>query len=268
MPPISQLIRQTVRSLVPESAYLYLARRYAASVSARIMGRSEYRRLTRLATAPRGGPAESLAAPGIAHPVRVRPGTTDAGVFEDTLLRRMYGVLEPRQTVRFIIDAGANAGYASVFFANRWPGATIVALEPDSSNFELAAANIGPYPQVTARKLALWPTKTFLKVQGSNREDAITVVEVADAAQADCEAIDPLSLVRDAGADRISIFKCDIEGGEEPLFRIHPDPWLEITDNIMMEIHSPAAEAVVYSAMARHPFDAFRYRELHVFSRR
>lgn len=266
MKPTSQTLRHLLRSLVPESAYLMLARQYAAAVSARRMGWSEYRRLLRVSQAPRE--AVEFRAPGIAHPVLVRPGTTDAGVFEDTLLRNIYGVLTPREPVRFIIDAGANAGYASVFFANRWPEAKIVALEPESGNHAQAAANSAPYPQVSVMKLALWPTRAHLRIEGDQREDAIRVVEVADAAQADCEAIDPLTLAREAGVDRISIFKCDIEGGEEPLFGTNPDPWLEITDNIMMEIHSPAAEAAVYGAMARHPFDSFRYRELHVFTRR
>lgn len=267
MRPVSQTLRDLVRSLVPESAYLMLARRYAAGVAARRMGWLEYRRLTRVSHAPRGAAAE-FRAPGIPHPLLVRPGTTDAGVFKDTLLRNMYGVLTPRAPVRFIIDAGANVGYTSVFFANRWPEAKIVALEPESGNHAQAAANSAPYPQVSVMKLALWPTRAHLRIEGDQREDAIRVVEVADAAQADCEAIDPLTLAREAGVDRISIFKCDIEGGEEPLFGTNPDPWLEITDNIMMEIHSPAAEAAVYGAMARHPFDSFRYRELHVFTRR
>ncbi|MCC6361520.1 MAG: FkbM family methyltransferase [Phycisphaerales bacterium] len=267
MKPASQTLRQMLRSLVPESAYLMLARQYAAVVAARRIGWIEYRRLKRVSRAPRGGASE-FRAPGIAHPVAVRPGTTDAGVFKDILLRDIYGVLTPREPVRFIIDAGANVGFSSVFFANRWPEARIVALEPESGNHAQAVANGAPYPQVSVLKLALWPTRAHLKIQGDQREDAIRVVEVADAAQADCEAIDPLTVAREAGAERISIFKCDIEGGEEPLFGRNPDPWLEITDNIMMEIHSPAAGAAVYGAMARHPFESFRYRELHVFTRR
>ena len=60
----------------------------------------------------------------------------------------------------------------------------------------------------------------------------------------------------------------DIEGAEEKLFGEKPDAWIERTDSILMEIHSPRAARSVYSAMARHPFAAARYRELHVFVRR
>jgi hypothetical protein len=80
--------------------------------------------------------------------------------------------------------------------------------------------------------------------------------------------IDPFTLMQDAGWQRISIFKCDIEGGEEALFSQAPDAWIERTDAILMEIHSRSAQQAVYGAMARHPFAASRYRELHVFVRR
>lgn len=37
--------------------------------------------------------------------------------------------------------AGANAGFASSLFKLLWPDATVVSLEPDTSNFELLKAN-------------------------------------------------------------------------------------------------------------------------------
>lgn len=268
MKHVSQLLRQAVRKMVPEQAYLFMARQYAASASKRVMGRAEYRRLVRTRNAKPGGEAQHFSAPGIPTPVKVRPGTTDASVFEDTLIRRMYGVLAPKPTDRFVIDAGANAGYTSVFFANRWAGAKTIALEPDSGNFALAESNNAPYPHVKVKKQALWPTQALLRVEVNERADAIRVVEVTDPTQADCSAVDPMTLAREAQQPRISLFKIDIEGAEEPLFKTNPDPWLDITDNIMMEIHSPAAEEAVYSAISRHRFESFRYRELHVFSRR
>lgn len=50
------------------------------------------------------------------------------------------------QNLAFIIDAGANIGLTSVYLANRFPNARILALEVDQQNFELLAENARPYP--------------------------------------------------------------------------------------------------------------------------
>ena len=50
---------------------------------------------------------------------------------------------------RFIIDGGANVGYASVFFANRYPNVEkILAIEPEIENFTMLKYNTQYYPQV------------------------------------------------------------------------------------------------------------------------
>ena len=41
-----------------------------------------------------------------------------------------------------VVDAGANIGAASLYFAHRWPDALIVSVEPDASNYELLCKNI------------------------------------------------------------------------------------------------------------------------------
>ena len=45
----------------------------------------------------------------------------------------------------WIIDAGANTGMASVYFAKWYPHAKIVAIEPDPHNFELLQRNTSRY---------------------------------------------------------------------------------------------------------------------------
>jgi FkbM family methyltransferase len=233
-----------------------------------VIGAEEYRRLKHVETKEPGGEPEEFRVPGLAAPVYVRPGTTDAAVFQDNLLRRIYGCYEPAAPVHTILDAGANAGYASVFFLNRFPNASVIAAEPDAANFAIAQRNLAPHgARVRCLRVAIWPTAARLRVEACARADNVTV-RLSAAEASDCEGIDPLSLLRDAGWKRLSIFKCDIEGSEEKLFGEKPDAWIERTDSIMMEIHSPRAERTVYSAMARHSFAAARYRELHVFIRR
>ena len=54
------------------------------------------------------------------------------------------GLEDPRTT----IDAGANAGYSALWFALRYPGARVVAIEPDDDNVELLHRNTHAVPNV------------------------------------------------------------------------------------------------------------------------
>lgn len=260
--------RRAIRGIVPFALYKRLATWYTDRVTSRALGAKQFAALQQLKSSSGHGDPVAFQISGVATPVWARPGTTDAWVLEDVLLRSMYACEAPATPPRLILDAGANAGYASLFFLNRFPDATVVSFEPDSANHALVKRNVQPYgDRAVVHKAAIWPTDSKLRVQPCERADGITVVPVNEGEPFDCIGRDPLSVLRESGRERIDIFKCDIEGGEEILFSTNPDPWIERTGMIMMEIHSPRAHEIVYSAMAHHPFRAARYRELHIFSR-
>src|SRR5262245_18226970 len=118
---ISEAARQFVRRLVPKSAYNALARQYVKLAGGRRKGLAEYRRLKKVERSAASPEPARFRVPGFAHDVFVRPGTTDGSVLEDVLLRDMYACLVPATPVRFIIDAGANVGFATAFFLSRYP---------------------------------------------------------------------------------------------------------------------------------------------------
>src|SRR5262245_55671701 len=65
---------------------------------------------------------------GIPHPANLRMGTTDPWVLKQVLLDRHYDFSLP-QDPKIIVDVGANIGLSAVFFANKYPNATVFALE-------------------------------------------------------------------------------------------------------------------------------------------
>src|SRR5687767_864934 len=70
----------------------------------------------------------------------LRSNTTDPGIFGQVFIARQYEIpysFEPKT----IIDAGANTGLSALYFADRFPNANIIALEPDKDNFEIALQN-------------------------------------------------------------------------------------------------------------------------------
>ena len=75
--------------------------------------------------------------PGVLHPVRLRVRTTDIGMCHEILIKRSYRNDLPAAP-EVIIDAGANIGLTSIFFANEYPNARIIAIEPEASTTRCA----------------------------------------------------------------------------------------------------------------------------------
>ena len=63
-----------------------------------------------------------------------------------------------------------NIGYASVFYANKYPEAEVLAIEPDSSNFEMVEKNTFNYPNIKRIQSAIWGKSTYLKIKNPETE--------------------------------------------------------------------------------------------------
>ena len=136
-----------------------------------------------------------------------------------------------------MVDAGANVGYASVLFAERWPEATIVALEPDASNFRLLVKNTRHYPHILPLQAALWSDHRPLRVVGENK----WALRVEDAAESEFTTVTMADLVAMSGG-RIDLLKLDIEGAECGLFANDPT-CLDDVDLLIVELHDWLCEA-------------------------
>jgi len=84
---------------------------------------------------------------GIRHPIHLRLRTSDVSLLDEIILNAEYAC-ETFSAPRVIIDAGANIGLASVFYANRYPRAKIIAIEPEQSNFDVLKKNTSHYSNV------------------------------------------------------------------------------------------------------------------------
>ncbi|MBK8877241.1 MAG: FkbM family methyltransferase [Haliscomenobacter sp.] len=105
--------------------------------------------------------------PGIKYPVFLRKGIFDSFTLREIFLFRHYEFQWPSHfpEPKHIIDAGANVGFTSIFFANKYPNAAILSLEPEASNFNQLKLNTGPYPAITAIQHALWGTPAHIVVR-------------------------------------------------------------------------------------------------------
>ena len=111
-----------------------------------------------------GSPREiAVAVDGIAHPMHLRLRTTDISVFEEIIVYSEYQ-FKPSKSPRIIIDAGANIGLTSVYFANQFPEAKILAIEPEWSNFPYAKKNASYYSNIVPIHGALWKEEAVLNL--------------------------------------------------------------------------------------------------------
>jgi FkbM family methyltransferase len=171
-------------------------------------------------------------------PLQLRPGTSDVPTFEKIFISQEYEFPYPAGKPGLIIDAGANVGYASIFFAKKFPSSRILAVEPERSNYELLLRNIAAYPNVTAVRAALWNKKTSLHIQ--NPTDEHWAFRIAEAQPGDsdrCDSITVPELMALAGVDTVDILKVDIEGAEKELFESDFEPWLDKVGVIVIELH-------------------------------
>jgi FkbM family methyltransferase len=180
--------------------------------------------------------------PGISGSLNIRPRTSDRYVFEQIFLDDDYA-LHADLRPRFIIDGGANVGYASIYFANRYPDADIVAIEPNAANFEILCENVREYPKIQPLRGGIWNKRGILAVDDSSGSWSCTVSEVcpnemAENNSADCADALTLDDIRiRSGHERIDILKLDIEGAERELFSAPCRSWLALTNVMIIELH-------------------------------
>lgn len=152
--------------------------------------------------------------------VTLRPRAGDMAVFYEVLVRDAYLLDEralPPESVEFIIDAGANIGVTSLYFAARYPNARIIAVEPHPENFALLQANASREPRITAVRACVTGLArqevyitTTGPVWGYKMNTAGRGEKVRGASLAE--------LMTEYGFPRIDLLKVHVEGAERQIF--------------------------------------------------
>jgi FkbM family methyltransferase len=212
-----------------------------------------------------------LTVPGLHQPILLRGKTSDRITFQKVFLEREYA-FDLGFVPRTILDGGANVGYSSLFFAQLFPKALIVAIEPEEDNFRLLKHNTAGYPNIRPVRKALWPRRTHLAIENvETRTDSFHVREYSSTAECTVATCTIDGLLRDFGVERFDLVKLDVEGAEKELFE---DPsresWLGKTRAMIMELHdrfkSGCTEAVE-QAIRGHSFHRSQIGENILFVR-
>jgi FkbM family methyltransferase len=177
---------------------------------------------------------------GIRHPVHLRLRTSDVWLCQQILVDAQYDSglsLRPR----VIVDGGANIGLASIFFANKYPEARIIAVEPEQSNFEMLQKNVSSYSNILPIRAALWTKNQNLYGSAAVPGHHAYQVREQRVSERDstCNSVRGLSLqglMADFGIQHIDMLKVDIEGSEKEVFHDSAG-WIGHVGMIAIEIH-------------------------------
>jgi FkbM family methyltransferase len=213
-----------------------------------------------------------IQAPGVRTPLFLRLSSSDSAVYQGIFLGREYACVEDAGHVGLVIDCGANVGYSSAYFLNRYPTCRVIAVEPDPGNFAMLTRNLAPYrDRVKLVQSGVWSHPVRLCMNEvpfrDGREWTRQVRECRPDEPADFTATDIGTLLRESGEERISILKIDVERAELEIFARNYDGWIHLVDNLLIELHDDECEAVFARAIAGVPFSISHSGELTVCKR-
>lgn len=189
----------------------------------------------------------------------LRLNSTDPLVWYSVFIQQDYGAELPFHP-QTIVDAGAYTGLSSIYFAHRYPDATILAIEPDPENFDLLVKNVEAWPRIQPIHAALWRTDSSVRViptcdgqWASLVCDDDTVVSLSRSPiPTPIKGISVEGLMSQFGLDAIDLMKIDIEGAEKDVFSA-PATWVRDVGAIFIELHDrfrPGCTETVFAATA------------------
>ncbi len=159
----------------------------------------------------------------------------------------------------YIIDCGANIGLSVIYMKKQYPGAEIIAFEPDSQNFELLTKNVeaAGYTNVELRKEAVWIENTKVHFSATGTTDSH--ISSQNTGSVEVTAI----RLKDLFTRKIDFLKIDIEGAEYQVIKDIAGK-LDLVDNMFVEYHGGFEENSQFTDMLKTISDSgfhFYFRE-------
>ena len=198
----------------------------------------------------------------ILHPFYLRGNSTDIHVFEQVFSFKQYKI-GYNFTPKYIFDLGANTGLASVYFKNIYPDVTIIALEPDQSNFDMLLKNTSAHKNIHCYKGGIWNKNTNLEILDIGKGKwAFVTKEIEHKSKDSIEAVTINGLMDKFNIPSVDILKLDVEGAEKEVFEGDHAKWLPYVKAMIVELHDrykPGCSESFFKAMSNYKFST-RFR--------
>jgi FkbM family methyltransferase len=197
--------------------------------------------------------------------ILLRRHTSDVAAFEQVFIEGEYDFKFQAGSPKYILDGGANIGCASVFFAQKFPQATVLAIEPERSNFAILQDNAGRFTNINAIRAAVWNSEGEVEIENPRADNwAFRVQQRTAESLSAVPALTIPAIMRIAGTDWIDILKLDVEGAEKEIFDETSVQWLDRVGMIIIELHDwlkPGCSDALFTATKRLHWNQFRAGE-------
>lgn len=210
--------------------------------------------------------------PELTTPLLFRGASSDVWNMEQVFLNRQYDVEIPEP--HKILDLGAYVGYTAVYFANRFPSAAIISVEPPGPNFDTLVANTAAYPNIRSLPAAVWHERaelaladcsygdwglSFMPGNAGSSPDKVPGYTITD-------------ILKMHGWNGVDLIKCSSHGGRiDALLRPRPH-WLEKTATVITRPGAqgwqPGDAEKLASALTETEFERRDHGPLVIFSKR
>jgi FkbM family methyltransferase len=188
-------------------------------------------------------------------PIHIRKKSMDLWVLRQVFRTRQYEIwchpLADRIGKRYqqildqgkiplIIDAGANNGCSSLWFAKKFPRSKVAAIEPGHENCEICRINTKENSGITVIEAAIGGAPGFVTLDNPDHKSWNVVTTRSDKKDETRKTVEVRTvneIVSTFGSNyQLFIAKIDIEGFEHDLFN-HNTDWLGSVMAVIIELH-------------------------------
>ena len=204
-----------------------------------------------------------------------KKSSSDIQVFSQIFKKKEYEALvktilesakEP--AIRFVIDAGANVGFTSLYLQQYFPKAFFFVIEPDENNLQQAKKNFRLNKLVNSEMhlAGIWYSDCWLQInRDADEGKEWSYYVTASDKPSGLKGMSLSAILNKSDFPLIDILKLDIEGGEKELFTKEESisPVLQKTRFIALEIHDHLADRKhILSILEKNKFIWFNQGEL------
>jgi FkbM family methyltransferase len=190
------------------------------------------------------------------RPIRVRPGTSDVRVLDDTY-GGLFHLPDLDAPPAVVVDLGSNIGTTLAHYATLFPRARMVGVELDAENAALCRRNIAPWgDRITLVEGGIAAHDGTISYAGGTGKEHGYRIDTPGDRVAQVYTIDSV-LDRHLPDATIDFLKVDIEGAESDVFKAG-GRWTRRVRTLKAELHDPYTVEAAISDLAALGFDVRR----------